>query len=98
MSAIVNRWFPEWGDFQANQVDDDRGRENPVDKTKRCVAGACVLKGSSGGSSKTCSAYAAICSRNLGGSPKCAAARASCMQTGVYQGPSGRVFYGMLRQ
>jgi hypothetical protein len=66
--------------------------------TKKCVAGGCTLKGSGGGPQKTCSAYAAICTKNLGGSPKCAAARASCMQTRVYQGPSGRVFYGMVRQ
>ena len=28
----------------------------------------------------------------------CAAARANCMQTGVYAGPNGQVYNGMLRQ
>jgi hypothetical protein len=63
------------------------------------MSGADPVYGSSGGGGpKTCSAYAAICTNRTGGSPKCASARANCMQTGVYKGPSGQVFSGMLRQ
>ena len=74
------------------------GADPVYGSTGKCTAGGCVLKGNGGGPKKTCSAYAAICAKNLAGSPKCAAARDSCMQTGVYQGPSGRVYSGMVRQ
>ena len=74
------------------------GADTVYGSTQSCVAGACVLKGTGGGPSKSCSAYAAVCTKNLGGSPKCAAARANCMQTGVYQGPSGRAFYDVVRR
>jgi hypothetical protein len=70
---------------------------DPIYGSMQCSGGRCALT-SSGGSGKTCSAFAARCAMNLGESPRCASARAHCMRTGVYAGPSGRVFYGMLRQ
>jgi hypothetical protein len=71
---------------------------DPIYGSMQCTGGRCALKGSGGGSGKTCSAFAARCAMNLGESPRCASARAHCMRTGVYAGPSGRVFHGMLRQ
>jgi hypothetical protein len=63
------------------------------------MSGADTVYGSTrGGGPRTCSAFAATCASRTGGSPKCASARADCMQTGVFKGPSGQVFSGMVRQ
>ena len=79
---------------------------DPVYGSLRCTGGSCTAPGSGTGSgsgigsgiAKTCSAHAANCAKRHNGSPMCASARASCMRTGVFQGLSGRDFYGIARQ
>jgi hypothetical protein len=81
---------------------------DPVYGSLRCTGGTCTATGSGTGSgsgsgsgsgiAKTCSAHAANCAKRHNGSPMCASARASCMRTGVFQGLSGRDFYGIARQ
>ena len=68
--------------------------------TSHCVAGECTLRGKyrGQGGNKTCTAYARNCAkRNPGSTQTCEAAAASCMQTGTFVGPKGRVFSGVIR-
>ena len=82
-----------------------RGLDTAYGSTSKrgCVNGVCPLKGerggNGGGGNKSCSAHASICAAKKGnGSTKvCEAAAASCMQTGTWRSPNGRVFSNVPR-
>jgi hypothetical protein len=57
------------------------------------------MAGGQGGGRRTCSAQASACASFNGSelAPKCQAARESCLRTGVFVGPKGREFRGLIR-
>jgi hypothetical protein len=90
---------------QCNAFAIERGYDNIAPGKGRFVM-ECIRKRSSGGMAggqgggqRTCSAQASLCTSFNGSeaAPKCEAARDSCLRTGVFIGPRGRAFRGLIR-
>jgi hypothetical protein len=73
------------------------GADPVYGSTRGCVAGSCEIKKMSGGTNKTCRYYATGC-RNNSGSPACETSYSNCLSTGIFVGPRGANFSGLIRQ
>jgi hypothetical protein len=82
---------------QCNAFSIERGYDNVAPGKGRFLM-ECIRQ-RSGGGQRTCSSLASACLSFNGNeaAPKCQAARDSCLRTGVFVGPRGRVFRALIR-